>query len=239
MTIAKKLLVAEDDRALGSLLVRAMMADGHEVELVCDGDAAVAVFSHRMPDLAIIDLGLPKLNGSEVLKSLRRISSDTPALILTGVADLDSRLQCFNLGADDCLLKPFALRELRARCNALLRRHTVTITMLRHEDVEMNRLDHSVRRAGAEVALTNKEYELLECLMLNQGKCVSRADLIEQVWKSEAGGKTNTNVVDVYINYLRRKLQNLGAPSLISTVRGEGYKIGNLTSAGAQTRIEA
>lgn len=232
MSTAKRLLIAEDDVALGGLLKRALIAEGLDVELVCDGEAAIVAVHRQMPHLAIIDLGLPKLSGSEVLRILRCISMDTPVMVLTGAADLDSRLQCFSLGADDCLLKPFALRELRARCNALLRRNLGVATVLRHEDLEMNRLDHSVKRAGLRVALTNKEYELLECLMLHDGQCVSRTQLMEQVWKTE--GSNNTNVVDVYVNYLRRKLNELGAPSLITTVRGEGYRIGNSRISEAQ-----
>ena len=109
--------------------------------------------------------------------------------------------------------------------------------MLRHADLEVNRLDHSVRRSGLQVALTNKEYELLECLLLNQGRCVSRSLLMEQVWKCEAA--SNTNVVDVYINYLRRKLNELGAPSLISTIRGKGYQLGTLLSTESQAGTQA
>ena len=237
MKIPKNLLIAEDDVALGGLLKRAMVLEGHHVELVCDGDAAIVAFHRQLPDLAVIDLGMPKLDGLQVLKILRCLSSTTPVMVLTGAADLESRLHCFSLGADDCLLKPFALRELRARCNALLRRNTSAVVILRHEDLEINRLDHSVRRAGVLVELTKKEYELLECLMLNEGKCVSRAMLMEQVWKSEAFN--NSNVVDVYINYLRRKLSEVGAPMLITTVRGEGYRVGSSQSNRSKPEVQA
>ncbi len=220
-----KLLIAEDDRALGSLIQRALVLDGHSVVLVADGDAAVLALHQQLPDLAILDLNLPKQDGLAVLRELRQLSETTPALILTGASELDSRLQCFLHGADDCMLKPFALRELRARCAVLLRRRVGKETMLRCADLEVNRLDRSVRRGGLSITLTTKEYELLECLMLSKGRCVSRDVLMHDVWKLEAA-MGNTNVVDVYINYLRRKLKTDPADPLIATVRGEGYRIG-------------
>ena len=224
MTPKPRILIAEDDRALGAFLQRALLTDGHDVDLVADGEAAISAL-HELPDLLILDLGLPKADGPAVLKSLRALSSTTPVLVLTGTAELEVRLQCFSLGADDCLLKPFALRELRARCFALLRRSAGAEAVLRCADLEINRMDRCVRRAGQPIALTNKEYGLLECLMLNQGRCVSRNLLMEQVWK--LGTDASTNVVDVYINYLRRKLQERPDQPLIATVRGQGYRIGN------------
>jgi DNA-binding response OmpR family regulator len=178
-----------------------------------------------MPQLLILDLGLPKMDGSSVLQALRAISVAIPVLVLTGASDLEVRLQCFSLGADDCLLKPFALRELRARCFALLRRRAEGESVLRYGNLEVNRMDRCVRKAGLPIPLTNKEYGLLECLMLNRGRCVSRNLLMEQVWKMGTGA--STNVVDVYINYLRRKLQETQGEPLIATVRGQGYRIGN------------
>jgi DNA-binding response OmpR family regulator len=219
-----RILIAEDDRALGAFLERALMADGHDVCLVSDGEAAMASLQ-EIPDLLVLDLGLPKMDGPTVLQALRSVSTTTPVLILTAASELEVRLQCFSLGADDCLLKPFSLRELRARCFALLRRRAGAEAILRHADLEINRMDRCVRRAGQLIALTNKEYGLLECLMLNKGRCVSRNLLMEQVWK--LGTEASTNVVDVYINYLRRKLQENQDEPLIATVRGQGYRIGN------------
>jgi len=219
-----RILIAEDDRALGAFLKRTLLADGHEVHLVADGEAAIASLQD-IPDLLVLDLGLPKADGPAVLQALRAISTTTPVLVLTGSSELEVRLQCFSLGADDCLLKPFALRELRARCFALLRRKSGSEAILRHADLEINRMDRCVRRAGHAIALTNKEYGLLECLMLNKGRCVSRNLLMEQVWK--LGAEASTNVVDVYINYLRRKLQEGQDEPIIATVRGQGYRIGS------------
>ena len=226
MTKKPKILIAEDDRALCALLKRALMSDGHEISVCTDGEAAIEAVSCEVPDLTILDLSLPKRDGFSVLEALRLQSSTAPALVLTANADLDTKLQCFERGADDCMLKPFALRELRARCFALLRRHSGAESILRHGDLELNRLDRSVRKGGTVVTLTNKEYGLLECLMLNKGRCVSRDLLMEQVWK--LGTEASTNVVDVYINYLRRKLQESREQPLISTVRGQGYRIGGV-----------
>jgi DNA-binding response OmpR family regulator len=220
-----RILIAEDERALGSLLQRALLADGHEVTLVADGESASSALQREVPSLTLLDLGLPKRDGIAVLQCLRSISLTAPVLVLTGEPQLDERLRCFELGADDCMLKPFSLRELRARCFALLRRQNGIEAVLRFGDLELNRMDHSVRRNGVPVPLTNKEYGLLECLMLHKGKCVSRDLLMEQVWK--LGAEASTNVVDVYVNYLRRKLQETGDRPLITTVRGQGYRIGN------------
>ncbi len=226
-----RLLIAEDDRALGAFLKRALELDGYDVQLVTDGEAAVDELKHALRDLVILDLGLPRLDGLNVLQVLRATRTTLPVLILTGASELETRLQCFSLGADDCLLKPFALRELRARCFALLRRKAGVDSVLRYGDLEIDRMDHCVRKGGLPISLTNKEYGLLECLMLNQGRCVSRGLLMEQVWR--LGAEASTNVVDVYVNYLRRKLQEDPNHPLIATVRGQGYRIGNSAFATA------
>jgi DNA-binding response OmpR family regulator len=231
MTKKSRVLIAEDDRALGAFLQRALLSDGHEVSLFTDGEAAAAAIEGALPDLTLLDLSLPKRDGASVLRMLRDVSLTAPVLILTAESSLDARLRCFDLGADDCMLKPFSLRELRARCAALLRRQSGVEAVLRHGDLELNRMDHSVRRNGLPVVLTNKEYGLLECLMLNKGKCVSRNLLMEQVWN--LGAEASTNIVDVYVNYLRRKLQEHSDQPLISTVRGEGYRIGSISAMQA------
>jgi len=177
----------------------------------------------------LLDLSLPKKGGAEVLKRLRHLSSTAPVLVLTAETNLDVRLKCFDDGADDCMLKPFSLRELRSRCFALLRRQSGANAILRLADLEVNRLDRSVRRNGLEIPLTNKEFALLECLMLNRGRCVSRNSLMEQVWKLST--EASTNVVDVYITYLRRKLQETPDAQIIWTVRGQGYRIGDATAS--------
>ena len=134
---------------------------------------------------------------------------------------MDTRVRCLDLGADDLMLKPFSLHELRARCRALLRRKREARLQLRAGDLELDRLDHTARRGALSIVLTNKEFSLLEHLMLNRGQCVSRVELLEAVWNLEPA--QTTNIVDVYVNYLRRKLNDPPPGLLIRTVRGHGY----------------
>jgi DNA-binding response OmpR family regulator len=219
-----RLLVAEDDRALGVFLTRGLEAEGHQVIVAADGMAAVELFQQEAPDLIVLDLNLPRRDGMEVLRFLRSVGSESPVLVLTARTELEVRVQCLDLGADDCMVKPFALTELRARCRALLRRRRDTNFLLRHGDLEVNRVERSVSREGQMIVLTNKEFALLEHLLLHRGRVVSRTTLLEKVWNMHAA--TSTNVVDVYVNYLRRKLSDSGTDTRIQTVRGEGYAIG-------------
>jgi DNA-binding response OmpR family regulator len=218
-----RLLIAEDDKALGLFLSRGLEADGHRVRLAYDGGAAVEAFRQEMPDLTILDLNLPVKDGERVLEEVRAMDADLPVLVLTARQEVDTRVRCLDLGADDLMLKPFSLHELRARCRALLRRKREARLQLRAGDLELDRLDHSARRAGQPVVLTNKEFALLEHLMLNRGQCVSRVELLESVWNLEPA--QTTNIVDVYVNYLRRKLKDPPPGQLIRTVRGQGYLV--------------
>jgi DNA-binding response OmpR family regulator len=220
---AMRLLIAEDDKALGLFLSRGLEADGHRVRVVYDGGAAVEVFRQEMPDLTILDLNMPVKDGEQVLKELRAVDSDLPVLVLTARQEVDTRVRCLDLGADDMMLKPFSLHELRARCRALLRRKREARLQLRAGDLELDRLDHSARRGTESIVLTNKEFSLLEHLMLNRGQCVSRVELLDAVWNMEPA--QTTNIVDVYVNYLRRKLKDPPPGQLIRTVRGQGYLV--------------
>ena len=216
-----RLLIAEDDRALGQFLSRGLEADGHRVRLACDGAAAVEVFRQEMPDLTILDLNMPVKDGEQVLKEVRALDADLPVLVLTARQEVDTRVRCFDRGADDLMTKPFSLHELQARCRALLRRKRETRLQLRAGDLELDRLDHSAKRGGRLIVLTNKEFALLEHLLLNRGQCVSRVELLDSVWNLEPA--QTTNIVDVYVNYLRRKLADPPPGQLIRTVRGQGY----------------
>jgi DNA-binding response OmpR family regulator len=190
---------------------------------VCDGLAAVEAFRQELPDLTILDLNLPVKDGEQVLEELRMADADLPVMILTGRQEVETRVRCLDRGADDLMTKPFSLHELRARCRALLRRKREARLMLRAGDLELDRMDHTARRAGQPIALTNKEFSLLEHLMLNRGQCVSRVELLEAVWNVEPA--QTTNIVDVYVNYLRRKLKDPAPGFLIRTVRGQGYVV--------------
>jgi DNA-binding response OmpR family regulator len=218
-----RFLVAEDDPALGVFLRRGLEADGHEVRLACDGQAAIDCLGEEIPDIAVLDLNMPRKDGTEVLRILRSITEDIPVLILSARNEKETRLKCLELGADDLMAKPFSLAELRARVRALLRRRRDPDLLLRHGVLEVSRVERTVSCDGQPVTLTGKEFALLEFLLLHRGRAVSRATLLEQVWKMHPGA--NTNVVDVYVNYLRRKLRRAG-DRLIQTVRGEGYAIG-------------
>lgn len=223
-----RVLVVDDDQALGEFLKKCMMREGHQVEWVGDGEAALAQAELFNPELIILDLSLPKLDGMDVLVELRAREIDASVLVLTGRTQIDARVRCLDLGADDCLLKPFSFSELMARARALLRRREqFTDPVLRSGDLEMNRMERRVSRAGRTVELTAKEYALLECLLTRRGQCVSRTELLEQVWQLPAG--SNTNVVDVYVNYVRRKLAQAACEGegreVIETVRGSGYRV--------------
>lgn len=218
-----RLLIAEDDKALGMFLTRGLEADGHYVRLEQDGAAAVDAFRAELPDLTILDLNLPVKDGEQVLEELRSFDAELPVIVLTARQEVDTRVRCLDHGADDLMVKPFSLFELKARCRALLRRKREARLVLRAGTVEVNRLEHSVRRSGEVVELTNKEFSLLEQLLLNRGHAVSRVDLLDSVWNMEP--TQTTNIVDVYVNYLRRKLSDPAPGRLIRTVRGQGYMI--------------
>jgi len=218
-----RLLIAEDDRALGLFLSRGLEADGHRVRIACDGGAAVEAFREDLPDLTILDLNMPVKDGERVLEEVRQLNADLPVLVLTARQEVDTRVRCLDRGADDLMVKPFSLHELRARCRALLRRKREARLELRAGDLELDRLDHSARRAGEAIVLTNKEFSLLEHLMLSRGQCVSRVELLDSVWNMEPA--QTTNIVDVYVNYLRRKLKDPPPGHLIRTVRGQGYMV--------------
>jgi len=218
-----RVLIAEDDKALGLFLSRGLEADGHRVRVALDGGEAVEAFRREMPDLTILDLNMPVKDGEQVLSEVRAMDGDLPVLVLTARQEVDTRVRCLDLGADDLMLKPFSLHELKARCRALLRRKREARLQLRAGDLELDRLDHTARRAGRPVVLTNKEFALLEHLMLNRGQCVSRVELLDSVWQMEPA--QTTNIVDVYVNYLRRKLADPPPGQLIRTVRGQGYMV--------------
>lgn len=216
-----RILIAEDDPALGSLLQRTLENDGHTVAWVQDGESALDIWPTVQFRLLLLDLNLPRKDGTEVLRAIRQVS-DAAVLVLTARNTLEERLHCLELGADDFLPKPFALRELQMRCRALIRRlESSAGSQLRCGDLVLDRTRRAVERAGRAIELTVKEYSLLEYLLEHRGECVSRSGLLEHVWKMHPD--VTTNVVDVYINYLRRKVDEGAENKLIHTVRGNGY----------------
>ncbi len=223
------ILLAEDHGPLCEFLRGALEREGHQVHCAQDGIQARDYVLEHQPDLLVLDLGLPLLSGIEVLRAIDGRAANTSIIVLTGRVDLSVKLECLNLGADDYLTKPFSLQELNARCRAVRRRRAETeSTVLRFEDLLLNRVTREVTVRGQALEFTTKEFALLEYLLLNSGRPVSRQELLRQVWRvmPDAG----TNVVDVYINYLRRKLGVFDKSDLIETLRGEGYGMGVRTA---------
>lgn len=227
-----QVLIVEDDAALGTFLQKGLRLEGHDVAWVGDGEAALLHVEEHRPDLMVLDLSLPRKDGTEVLAEMQGRFDEMAVLVLTGRSQVEERVRCLNLGADDCLLKPFSFHELTARCRALLRRREqFADPVLRHGEVELNRMDRRVMRSGMAVELTVKEFNLLEFLMLRRGRCCGRSELLREVWQMSPDA--GTNVVDVYINYLRKKLSAANGDvdpsySVIETVRGEGYQMGTM-----------
>lgn len=221
-----RILVAEDDRPVASFLKKGLEAEHYAVDIVPDGQEALYMAEEYDYDLLLLDLVLPKMDGLQVLRQIRNRKRNLPVLVLTGRTRVEDRVKGLDFGADDYMIKPFAFRELTARVRALLRRGEGPVDFkLQVDDLEMNLVERTVRRGERRIELTPKEFALLEYLMRNQGRAVSRPMIIEHVWNFSFD--TMTNVVDVYINYLRKKVDEGEARKLIHTVRGVGYRIGN------------
>lgn len=219
-----RVLIAEDDVALANFVRKGLEAEHYAVDVSHDGEQARAMASELDYDLLTLDLNLPRVDGVSILRFLRTRKPSMPVLVLTSRNRVEDRVQCLDLGADDYLSKPFSYAELSARIRALLRRsHLPVASTLAVADLKLDRVERRVERAGRRIELTSKEFSLLEYLMLNAGRRVTRAMIIEHVWN--LGFDTSTNVVDVYVNYLRRKVDVNPSKRLIHTVRGVGYEL--------------
>lgn len=219
-----RILVVEDDAPLASFVRKGLEAEHYAVDVAEDGELARQLAADRDYDLMILDLNLPKLDGLGVIHAVRPKKPSLPVLVLTARSRIEDRVQSLDAGADDCLIKPFSFTELSARVRALLRRGPRTIeTVLRVSDLELDRVARRVERAGKQIELTSKEFALLEYLMRNAGRRVTRAMIVEHVWNLSFD--TSTNIVDVYINYLRRKVDVDHSSRLIHTIRGVGYEL--------------
>jgi DNA-binding response OmpR family regulator len=216
-----RVLVVEDDEEIAGVLRRTLRGEGHEVRSALDGVEALRVAEEFIPDLIVLDLGLPKLDGVEVCRRLRA-ESDVPILILTARAETGDRVEGLDSGADDYLVKPFERQELLARMRALLRRRPPRgSASLAVGDLRLNPDTHEVARGDWEIDLTNREFELLEYLMRNERLVISRERLLEEVWGYDPMAMTNT--IDVFVSNLRRKLEDGEEPRLLHTKRGAGY----------------
>jgi two-component system response regulator MprA len=223
---AMRIFVVEDDQAVRDALRRALELEGYGVELAGDGEEALRRLDERdvEPDAIVLDVLMPKLDGLEMCRRLRRSGNRTPVLMLTARDQVADRVAGLDAGADDYLVKPFALEELLARVRALLRRTANgAVDVLRFADLELDPATREVRRGGEPIELTRTEFSLLELFLLNPRQVLTRSLIFERVWGYDFGFGSNS--LDVYIGYLRRKTEQGGRPRLIQTIRGVGYAL--------------
>jgi DNA-binding response OmpR family regulator len=219
-----RILVVEDEKKLAGFIKRALVEDSHAVDVAHDGEEGAFMAGSQAYDLVVLDLLLPKKDGLTLLREMREARRATPVLILSARGQVKDRVKGLDLGADDYLAKPFSLDELRARVRALLRRGSESGTStLKLADVTMDLLRREIRRGGEEIRLTPREYALLEYLMRHPNRVLTRTSIAEHV--CDYSFDWQSNVVDVFVNYLRRKLEGDGRPKLIHTIRGVGYMI--------------
>ena len=220
-----KLLLVEDDRETAAYLKRALGEAGHVVDHAASGRDGLLLAAGEPYEVIILDRMLPQLDGLSILRTIRAAKVKTPVLLLTAIGGIDDRVEGLEAGGDDYLVKPFAFAELLARVNALARRPPPQDLQvaLRVGDLDINLLTRSVTRGGQRIDLQPREYQLLEYLMRNAGRIVTRTMMLESVWDFHFDPKTN--IVETHISRLRSKLAREGAPELINTVRGAGYCI--------------
>lgn len=216
------ILVADDEPAVRDVLRRALKLEGHDVILASDGEEALTLAAEERPDLIVLDVRMPRADGLTVCRRLRANDDDTPILMLTARDAIDQRVEGLEAGADDYLVKPFDTKELLARVKALLRRRPAEEPdELAYADLAMDRAAHRATRGTRTLDLTRMEWRLLEVLMEDAERVLSRKELFERVWGYDFGSDSNT--LDVHIGYVRRKLENDGEERLVHTVRGFGY----------------
>ena len=219
-----RILVIEDEQKVANFIKRGLKEEGYSVDVACDGEEGYLLAKDNEYDVIILDIMLPKMDGITFCKKLREEKIFTPIIMLTAKDSVKDKVVGLDSGANDYLTKPFSFEELLARIRVLLRKdQTATPTKLQVDDLVLDLLTHKVSRAGKEISLTNKEYALLEYLMRNAGSIVTRTMISEHVW--DINFDTFTNVIDVYINYLRNKIDKGYKKKLIHTIRGRGYMI--------------
>lgn len=220
MPVGARILVVDDDVRITATLRRVLEAEGHQVDTAANGDAALAAVRNRLPDLVVLDVMLPGLDGIGVCRRLRASASDLPILMLTARAETRDRVLGLDSGADDYLVKPFAYDELLARLRALLRRSPARRVQLTFADLVLDLESHQAWRGERALQLTPTELELLLHFLRHPRQVLTREQLIDAIWRGEP---ESDNIVAVYVGYLRQKLEEAGRPRLIHTVRGAGY----------------
>ena len=221
-----KILIVEDETKLAQILQQGLKENGYVVEWIGDGAIGLEMALSGSFDAVILDVMLPGLDGFEVLSQIRKKRSTLPVIMLTARTSVDDRVKGLDFGADDYLSKPFDFKELLARLRAVTRRPQVEIrNILSVADLELNLHSHEVRRGGRLIVLTPKEYGILEYLMSRKGLVLTRAMIMDHVWASDSEYDGGSNLVEVYVNYLRKKIDQGQAVKLIQTVRGAGYVI--------------
>lgn len=219
-------LLVEDDVELAQFIQKGLQSENISVSMAFDGIVGRSLINEHRFDVVVLDVNIPGMNGYDLCRFIKQNWPAIPVILLTALGSLDNKVLGFESGADDYLTKPFAFKELMFRLKALARRHSSRPLLpqrLKLLDLELDTQSHQVWRAGQRITLTAREYALLEYLLVNQGRVVSRVSIQENVW--DVHFNTNTNVVDVYINYLRRKIDTV-EPKLVHTVFGVGYMIG-------------
>ena len=219
-----RILVADDDVRAAGLLVQGLQAEGYAVDHAADGDEAIWLAETHAYDVMVFDVMMPGKDGFTAVRQLRKKNILTPVIFVTARGEVEDRVRGLDAGGDDYLVKPFSLAELQARLRAVLRRQRAQPTnVLRVGDLELDLIGRKVQRAGHEIKLTNKEFALLEFLVVNSPKPVSKMAIVEHVWDQHFDSQTN--VVNVYMNYLRRKIDLPGLRPLLHTVRGVGFAL--------------
>jgi heavy metal response regulator len=219
-----RILLVEDDRKVASFIRRGLVEEGYAVDVAPDGDTALAMGLDRLHDVILLDVMLPGKSGFQVIRELRQAKVGTPVLLLTAREAVEDKVQGLDAGADDYLTKPFAFAELLARVRALLRRGAAAkAPVLQVADLALDPGTRTAKRGGEPIALTNREFALLEYFMRNPGRVLTRTMIAERVW--DYSFDSTTNVIDVYVNYLRKKIDAGRERKLLHTVRGVGYML--------------
>lgn len=219
-------LIIEDDKEIGQMIKLALNEKNYKVEIAHDGYIGLKMANENTYDAIILDLNLPMINGYDVCRGIRMSNSNVQILMVTAYGTIENKLAGFDVGADDYITKPFEIKELLARLNVAIKRRSISQpdkSIIQIADLEVNLKDKTVTRSGNVISLTAKEFFLLEYLIKNKGRIVSKAEIAENIW--DITFDTGTNIIEVYVNYLRKKIDKNYSPNLIHTIIGMGYVI--------------